>query len=105
MVALRWWPTPISKGLTRTIHEGGELGYAVAHAYGAAFDNADLIVACVVGDGEVETGPLTASWHGNKFLNQLQTEPFCPFCISTVTKLPIPQSSAGCRTMKLSSCF
>jgi xylulose-5-phosphate/fructose-6-phosphate phosphoketolase len=52
-----------------SIHEGGELGYALAHAYGAAFDNPDLIVACVVGDGEAETGPLAASWHGNKFLN------------------------------------
>src|SRR5215207_9830757 len=52
-----------------SIHEGGELGYAVSHAYGAAFDNPDLIVACVVGDGEAETGPLAASWHSNKFLN------------------------------------
>jgi xylulose-5-phosphate/fructose-6-phosphate phosphoketolase len=52
-----------------SIHEGGELGYALAHAYGAAFDNPDLIVACVVGDGEAETGPLAASWHCNKFLN------------------------------------
>ncbi|NEK39274.1 phosphoketolase family protein [Rhizobium leguminosarum] len=52
-----------------SIHEGGELGYAVVHAYGAAFDNPDLIVACVVGDGEAETGPLAASWHSNKFLN------------------------------------
>ncbi|MBY3312208.1 phosphoketolase family protein [Rhizobium laguerreae] len=52
-----------------SIHEGGELGYALVHAYGAAFDNPDLIVACVVGDGEAETGPLAASWHSNKFLN------------------------------------
>ena len=52
-----------------SIHEGGELGYALAHAYGAAFDNPDLIVACVVGDGEAETGPLATSWHSNKFLN------------------------------------
>jgi xylulose-5-phosphate/fructose-6-phosphate phosphoketolase len=52
-----------------SIHEGGELGYAVSHAYGAAFDNPDLIVACVVGDGEAETGPLATSWHSNKFLN------------------------------------
>src|SRR5437588_1790334 len=52
-----------------SIHEGGELGYALAHAYGAAFDNPALIVACVVGDGEAETGPLAASWHSNKFLN------------------------------------
>jgi xylulose-5-phosphate/fructose-6-phosphate phosphoketolase len=54
-----------------SIHEGGELGYALVHAYGAAFDNPDLIVACVVGDGEGETGPLAASWHSNKFLNPI----------------------------------
>jgi len=52
-----------------SIHEGGELGYSLAHAYGAAFDNPDLLVACVVGDGEAETGPLAAAWHSNKFLN------------------------------------
>jgi xylulose-5-phosphate/fructose-6-phosphate phosphoketolase len=52
-----------------SIHEGGELGYSLSHAYGAALDNPDLIVACVVGDGEAETGPLATSWHGNKFLN------------------------------------
>ena len=52
-----------------SIHEGGELGYSLAHAYGAAFDNPDLIVTCIVGDGEAETGPLATSWHGNKFLN------------------------------------
>ena len=52
-----------------SIHEGGELGYALVHAFGAAFDNPDLLVACVVGDGEAETGPLAASWHSNKFLN------------------------------------
>jgi xylulose-5-phosphate/fructose-6-phosphate phosphoketolase len=52
-----------------SIHEGGELGYALVHAFGAAFDNPDLIVACVVGDGEAETGPLAASWHSNKFIN------------------------------------
>src|SRR5262245_32616303 len=52
-----------------SIHEGGELGYALSHAYGAAFDNPDLIVAAVIGDGEAETGPLATSWHSNKFLN------------------------------------
>jgi xylulose-5-phosphate/fructose-6-phosphate phosphoketolase len=52
-----------------SIHEGGELGYSLSHAYGAAFDNPNLIVACVVGDGEAETGPLATSWHSNKFLN------------------------------------
>ena len=52
-----------------SIHEGGELGYSLSHAYGAAFDNPGLVVACVIGDGEAETGPLAASWHSNKFLN------------------------------------
>lgn len=52
-----------------SIHEGGELGYSLSHAYGAVLDNPDLVVACVVGDGEAETGPLATSWHGNKFLN------------------------------------
>src|SRR5207244_4674825 len=52
-----------------SIHEGGELGYALVHAYGAAFDNPELTVFCIVGDGEAETGPLAASWHSNKFLN------------------------------------
>ena len=54
-----------------SIHEGGELGYSLLHAHGAAFDNPNLIVACVVGDGEAETGPLAASWHSNKFLNPM----------------------------------
>jgi len=54
-----------------SIHEGGELGYALSHAFGAAFDNPELVVACVVGDGEAETGPLAASWHGNKFLDPI----------------------------------
>ncbi len=62
-------PSHVSPETPGSIHEGGELGYSLAHAYGAAFDNPDLIVACVVGDGEAETGPLAASWHSNKFLN------------------------------------
>jgi len=62
-------PSHVSPETPGSIHEGGELGYSLLHAYGAAFDNPDLIVACVVGDGEAETGPLAASWHSNKFLN------------------------------------
>jgi xylulose-5-phosphate/fructose-6-phosphate phosphoketolase len=58
-----------SSQLPGSINEGGELGYSISHAFGAAFDNPDLIVACVVGDGEAETGPLATSWHSNKFLN------------------------------------
>src|SRR5947199_4619769 len=56
----------------RSIHEGGELGYSVSHAFGAAFDNPDLLVAVMVGDGEAETGPLATSWHSNKFLNPIR---------------------------------
>ncbi|MCD2450585.1 phosphoketolase family protein [Methylicorpusculum oleiharenae] len=62
-------PSHVAPETPGSIHEGGELGYSLSHAFGAAFDNPDLIVACVVGDGEAETGPLAASWHSNKFLN------------------------------------
>jgi xylulose-5-phosphate/fructose-6-phosphate phosphoketolase len=62
-------PSHVAAQTPGSIHEGGELGYALVHAYGAAFDNPDLVVACVVGDGEAETGPLATSWHSNKFLN------------------------------------
>jgi xylulose-5-phosphate/fructose-6-phosphate phosphoketolase len=62
-------PSHVAPETPGSIHEGGELGYALSHAYGAAFDNPDLIVACVIGDGEAETGPMATSWHSNKFLN------------------------------------
>lgn len=62
-------PSHVAAQTPGSIHEGGELGYALVHAFGAAFDNPDLVVACVIGDGEAETGPLAASWHSNKFLN------------------------------------
>jgi xylulose-5-phosphate/fructose-6-phosphate phosphoketolase len=62
-------PSHVAPETPGSIHEGGELGYSIVHAYGAAFDNPDLLVCCVVGDGEAETGPLAASWHSNKFLN------------------------------------
>jgi xylulose-5-phosphate/fructose-6-phosphate phosphoketolase len=62
-------PSHVAPETPGSIHEGGELGYALSHAYGAAFDNPQLIVCCVVGDGEAETGPLATSWHSNKFLN------------------------------------
>ncbi|TFD66468.1 phosphoketolase family protein [Cryobacterium ruanii] len=65
-------PSHASPELPGSIHEGGELGYALSHAYGAAFDNPNLLVAAVVGDGEAETGPLATSWHSNKFIDPLQ---------------------------------
>ena len=62
-------PSHASPECPGSIHEGGELGYSLSHAFGAVFDNPDLIVACVIGDGEAETGPLATAWHSNKFLN------------------------------------
>jgi xylulose-5-phosphate/fructose-6-phosphate phosphoketolase len=65
-------PSHVAPETPGSIHEGGELGYALAHAFGAVFDNPDLLACCVVGDGEAETGPLAASWHSNKFLNPVR---------------------------------
>jgi xylulose-5-phosphate/fructose-6-phosphate phosphoketolase len=62
-------PSHVSAECPGSIHEGGELGYSLSHAFGAVFDNPELVVACVIGDGEAETGPLATSWHSNKFLN------------------------------------
>ena len=64
-------PSHVSPECPGSIHEGGELGYSLSHAFGAAFDNPELIVACVIGDGEAETGPLATAWHSNKFLNAI----------------------------------
>jgi xylulose-5-phosphate/fructose-6-phosphate phosphoketolase len=65
-------PSHVAPETPGSIHEGGELGYALVHAYGAVFDNPDLLAVCVIGDGEAETGPLAASWHSNKFLNPVR---------------------------------
>src|ERR1043166_4991940 len=65
-------PSHVAPETPGSIHEGGELGYSLAHAYGAVFDNPNLITACVIGDGEAETGPLATSWHSNKFLNPVR---------------------------------
>jgi xylulose-5-phosphate/fructose-6-phosphate phosphoketolase len=92
-------PSHVSPETPGSIHEGGELGYSLLHAYGAAFDNPDLIVACVVGDGESETGSLATSWHSNKFLNPVTDGVVLPilhlngFKIANPTVLArIPQS-------------
>ena len=71
-------PSHVAPETPGSIHEGGELGYALAHAYGAVFDNPDLIAVCVVGDGEAETGPLATSWHSNKFLNPVRNGAVLP---------------------------
>src|SRR5690606_2493740 len=76
-----------------SIHEGGELGYSLAHAFGAVFDNTTLIAACVVGDGEAESGPLAASWHTTKFLSPRATAPCFPSCTSTAGRSRTRRSS------------
>ncbi len=81
-------PSHVAPETPGSIHEGGELGYSLSHAYGAAFDNPDLLVCCVIGDGEAETGPFAASWHSNKFLNAARC---CRSCISTVSRSPTPR--------------
>ena len=100
------WPQGISSHVSPeipgSIHEGGELGYSLAHAYGAAFDNPDLIVACIVGDGEAETGALAASWHSNKFLNPARDGAVLPILHLNGYKIANPTllaraSGADCR--------
>jgi xylulose-5-phosphate/fructose-6-phosphate phosphoketolase len=88
-----------------SIHEGGELGYAVSHAYGAAFDNPDLIVACVIGDGEAETGPLAAAWHSNKFLNPVTDGAVLPILHLNGYKIANPTVLARIPREELESLF
>jgi xylulose-5-phosphate/fructose-6-phosphate phosphoketolase len=88
-----------------SIHEGGELGYALLHAYGAAFDNPDLIVACVVGDGEAETGPLATSWHSNKFLNPARDGAVLPILHLNGYKIANPTVLARLPQTELESLF
>jgi xylulose-5-phosphate/fructose-6-phosphate phosphoketolase len=88
-----------------SIQEGGELGYAVSHAYGAAFDNPDLIVACVVGDGEAETGALAAAWHSNKFLNPITDGAVLPILHLNGYKIANPTLLARISREELESLF
>jgi xylulose-5-phosphate/fructose-6-phosphate phosphoketolase len=88
-----------------SIHEGGELGYAVSHAYGAAFDNPDLIVACVVGDGEAETGPLATAWHSNKFLSPVTDGAVLPILHLNGYKIANPTVLARIPREELESLF
>jgi xylulose-5-phosphate/fructose-6-phosphate phosphoketolase len=88
-----------------SIHEGGELGYAVSHAYGAAFDNPDLVVACVVGDGEAETGALAAAWHSNKFLNPIHDGAVLPILHLNGYKIANPTVLARISREELESLF
>jgi len=82
--------TPETPG---SIHEGGELGYSLSHGFGAAFDNPDLIVTVVVGDGEAETGPMATSWHSNKFLNPIRDGAVLPVLHLNGYKIANPTSS------------
>jgi xylulose-5-phosphate/fructose-6-phosphate phosphoketolase len=88
-----------------SIHEGGELGYALSHAYGAAFDNPDLIVACVVGDGEAETGPMATAWHSNKFLNPVHDGAVLPILHLNGYKIANPTVLARISQEELKSLF
>ncbi len=88
-----------------SLHEGGELGYALSHAYGAAFDNPDLVVACVVGDGEAETGPMATSWHSNKFLNPATDGAVLPILHLNGYKIANPTILARIDESELESLF
>ncbi|MGW8284991.1 MAG: phosphoketolase family protein [Candidatus Deferrimicrobiaceae bacterium] len=98
-------PSHVAPETPGSIHEGGELGYAVSHAYGAAFDNPDLIVACVVGDGEAESGPLAASWHSNKFLNPVHDGAVLPILHLNGYKIANPTILARMEPGELESLF
>ncbi len=98
-------PSHAAPEVPGSIHEGGELGYALSHAFGAAWDNPDLIVACVVGDGEAETGPLATSWHSNKFLNPVTDGAVLPILHLNGYKIANPTILARIPREELSNLF
>src|SRR5882724_3661925 len=98
-------PSHVAPETPGSIHEGGELGYSLLHAYGAAYDNPDLIVACVVGDGEAETGPCAASWHSTKFLNPAQDGAVLPILHLNGYKIANPTVLARIPPEELDSLF
>jgi xylulose-5-phosphate/fructose-6-phosphate phosphoketolase len=98
-------PSHVAPETPGSIHEGGELGYAVSHAFGAAFDNPDLLVACVVGDGEAETGALATSWHSNKFLNPITDGAVLPILHLNGYKIANPTILARISQEELESLF
>jgi xylulose-5-phosphate/fructose-6-phosphate phosphoketolase len=98
-------PSHVAPETPGSIHEGGELGYAISHAYGAAFDNPDLVVACVVGDGEAETGPLATAWHSNKFLNPITDGAVLPVLHLNGYKIANPTVLARISHEELESLF
>jgi xylulose-5-phosphate/fructose-6-phosphate phosphoketolase len=98
-------PSHVAPETPGSIHEGGELGYALSHAFGAAFDNPDLLAACVVGDGEAETGPLATSWHSNKFLNPVTDGAVLPILHLNGYKIANPTVLARIPERELLSLF
>jgi xylulose-5-phosphate/fructose-6-phosphate phosphoketolase len=98
-------PSHVSPECPGSIHEGGELGYSLSHAFGAVFDNPDLIVACVVGDGEAETGPLATAWHSNKFLNPVTDGAVLPILHLNGYKIANPTIFARISRKELSHLF
>ena len=98
-------PSHVAPETPGSIHEGGELGYALSHAYGAVFDNPDLIAACVVGDGEAETGPLATAWHSNKFLNPARDGAVLPILHLNGYKIANPTVLARIPHAELESLF
>jgi len=98
-------PSHVAPETPGSIHEGGELGYSLSHAFGAAFDNPDLLVACVVGDGEAETGPLATSWHSNKFLNPVHDGAVLPILHLNGYKIAGPTVLARISRDELESLF
>jgi xylulose-5-phosphate/fructose-6-phosphate phosphoketolase len=98
-------PSHVAPETPGSIHEGGELGYCLSHSFGAAFDNPNLIVACVVGDGEAETGPLATSWHSNKFLNPARDGAVLPILHLNGYKIANPCLLARIPTAELESLF
>tara|TARA_R110001599_G_scaffold171353_1_gene362167 strand:+ start:161381 stop:163765 length:2385 start_codon:yes stop_codon:yes gene_type:complete len=98
-------PSHVAPETPGSIHEGGELGYSLSHAFGAAFDNPDLIVACVVGDGEAESGPLATSWHSNKFLNPIRDGAVLPILHLNGYKIAGPTVLARIPTAELDALF
>jgi xylulose-5-phosphate/fructose-6-phosphate phosphoketolase len=98
-------PSHVAPETPGSIHEGGELGYSLLHAYGAAFDNPDLLVACIVGDGEAETGPCATSWHSNKFLNPAKDGAILPILHLNGYKIANPTVLARISQDELESLF
>ncbi len=98
-------PSHVAPETPGSIHEGGELGYSLSHAFGAAFDNPELVVACVVGDGEAETGPLATSWHSNKFLNPVTDGAVLPILHLNGYKIANPTVLARISRDELESLF